>query len=128
MAKSEKQSAAAEAAQVDDNVIVDSQLDEVSAGDGAEPADENPAADGGSTTDKKSEQTPVKKSEAKPKPKAEAKPKAASTILEQVGKAAIKEHGLKEVFVTSDGTTFKLESDAKGHAANLKDKKVTKIV
>ena len=49
------------------------------------------------------------------------------TILEKVGKTAIKEHGLPEVFVTSDGTVFRTDNDARNYAANLQDKSILKI-
>lgn len=58
------------------------------------------------------------------------KPAAAKktlSVLEKVGKTAIREHGLAEVYVTSDGQAFRMESDAKNHAANLKDREVLKV-
>lgn len=53
--------------------------------------------------------------------------KTASSILEKVGKTIIRERGYAEVFVTSDGQVFRLESDAKNHARNLKDREVLKV-
>lgn len=49
------------------------------------------------------------------------------SVLEKVGKAAIKEHGLKEAFVASDGTVFRTENDAKNYAANLKNKSILTV-
>ena len=49
------------------------------------------------------------------------------SVLEKVGKAAIKEHGLKEAFVASDGTVFRTENDAKNYALNLKKKEVLRV-
>lgn len=68
----------------------------------------------------KTETAAAKKSKA-------AETKKASSVLEKVGKNAIREHGLAEVFVTADGQVFKLESDAKNHARNLKDREVLKV-
>ena len=48
-------------------------------------------------------------------------------MLEKVGKAAIKEHGLAKAFVTSDGTVFRTENDAKNYAANLKNRSILKV-
>ena len=48
-------------------------------------------------------------------------------ILEKVGKAAIKEHDLKQVYVANDGTVFRTESDAKNYAANLKIKTILTV-
>jgi hypothetical protein len=53
--------------------------------------------------------------------------KNGGSVLEKVGKAAIKEHGLAQVFVTSDGTVFRTENDAKNYATNLKDKNVVEV-
>lgn len=50
-----------------------------------------------------------------------------NNVLEKVGKTAIKEHELPQVFVTSDGTVFKTENDAKNYAVNLKDKSILNI-
>lgn len=50
-----------------------------------------------------------------------------TSVLEKVGKAAIQEHGLAEVFVTSDGMVFKQESDAKNHAANLSNRSILTV-
>ena len=49
------------------------------------------------------------------------------SVLEKVGKRAIKEHGLKEVFVTSDGTVFRNDHDAKNYAFNLKNKTILNV-
>lgn len=48
-------------------------------------------------------------------------------ILEKVGKSALKEHGLSEVYVTKDGTVFRTENDAKNYALNLKSRAVLKV-
>lgn len=48
-------------------------------------------------------------------------------MLEKVGKAAIKEHGLKEVFVTADGVVFRAENDAKNYALNLKNRSILNV-
>ncbi len=53
--------------------------------------------------------------------------KEGGSVLEKVGKAAIKEHGLAEVFVASDGTVFRTENDAKNYAINLKDKSILTV-
>lgn len=53
--------------------------------------------------------------------------KDGGSVLEKVGKAAIKEHGLAKVFVTSDGTVFRTENDAKNYAANLKNRSILKV-
>lgn len=50
-----------------------------------------------------------------------------NTVLEKVGKTAIKEQGLKEVFVASDGTVFRTENDAKNYAFNLKNKSILTV-
>lgn len=55
------------------------------------------------------------------------KGKSASSVLEKVGKTIIRERGYAEVFVTADGQAFRLESDAKNHARNLKDREVLKV-
>ena len=49
------------------------------------------------------------------------------SVLEKVGQAAIKEHGFKQVFVTSDGQVFSLENNAKNHAANLKNRSILTV-
>lgn len=53
--------------------------------------------------------------------------KDGGSVLEKVGKAAIKEHGLTKVFVTSDGTVFRTENDAKNYATNLKNRSIFKV-
>lgn len=53
--------------------------------------------------------------------------KSAFSVLEKVGKTIIRERGYAEVFVTADGQAFRLESDAKNHARNLKDREVLKV-
>lgn len=57
----------------------------------------------------------------------ETKQPKTTNALESVGKAAIKEHGCAQVFVTSDGVAFFQECDAKNHAANLKNKSITTV-
>ena len=53
--------------------------------------------------------------------------KSGVSVLEKVGQAAIKEHGFKEVFVTSDGQVFSLENNAKNHAVNLKNRTILTV-
>lgn len=53
--------------------------------------------------------------------------KDGGSALEKVGKAAIKEHGLAQVFVASDGTVFRNETDAKNYAANLKNRSILTV-
>ena len=48
-------------------------------------------------------------------------------MLEKVGKAAIKEHGLKEALVTADGVVFRTENDAKNYALNLKNRSILNV-
>lgn len=76
------------------------------------------------------------KPEAKGKAKTEAKgkgktkPKAkpeAGGALQSIGFDACKRHGLAEVWVTSDGQSFARQSDARNHAANLKDKQTINV-
>lgn len=73
------------------------------------------------------------KEEPKNVPEATTKPgtkptvKKSASVLESVGKAAMKEHGLSEAFVTSDGAVFRYESDAKNHAANLSNKSILNV-
>lgn len=55
------------------------------------------------------------------------KPEPAGGVLEKVGKAAIALHGFREVYVTSDGQAFPLQSDARSHAVDLADKKIIKV-
>ncbi|MBQ9076850.1 MAG: hypothetical protein IJY31_03300 [Muribaculaceae bacterium] len=74
------------------------------------PAEVVPAAE----SEKKTEKTATEKS-------------GRGSVLEKVGKAAIKEHGLKEAFVASDGTVFRTENDAKNYAANLKNKSILTV-
>ena len=53
--------------------------------------------------------------------------KSGGSVLEKVGKAAIKEHGLSQVFVASDGVVFRTENDAKNYAANLKNRSILTV-
>lgn len=53
--------------------------------------------------------------------------KSASSVLENVGKAAIARHGFGEVYVTSDGLAFRLRSDAQHHATDLACKDIIKV-
>lgn len=53
--------------------------------------------------------------------------KDGGSVLEKVGKAAIKEHGLAQVFVASDGIVFRNETDAKNYAANLKNRSILTV-
>ena len=80
----------------------------------AAPAEENAAAPAPEKVDKKADAA-----------KAEKKP--ADSVLQKAGKAAIARHGFKEVFVTSDGQAFPLQSDARHHAADLANKEIIKV-
>lgn len=73
------------------------------------------------------EQPVESKTETAAKKGKAAETKKASSVLEKVGKTAIREHGLAEAYVTADGQVFRLESDAKNHARNLKDREVLKV-
>lgn len=53
--------------------------------------------------------------------------KTENSVLENVGRAAIKRHGLEKAFVTSDGVVFRTENDARAYAANLKDKNIVEV-
>ncbi len=53
--------------------------------------------------------------------------KPTDSVLEKVGKAAIKRYGFKEVYVTSDGQVFSLHTDAASHAADLTNKEILKV-
>ncbi len=53
--------------------------------------------------------------------------KPTDSVLEKVGKAAIKRHGFKEVYVTSDGQVFPSHSDASNHAVDLTNKEILKV-
>lgn len=74
------------------------------------PAEVVPAAE----NEKKTEKTATEKKEG-------------GSALEKVGKAAIKEHGLAQAFVASDGTVFRNETDAKNYAANLKNRSILTV-
>ena len=78
----------------------------------------------GSETDKKQAAQPATGSETE---KTATDKTEGVSVLEKVGKAAIKEHGLKEAFVASDGTVFRTENDAKNYASNLKKKEVLRV-
>ena len=58
---------------------------------------------------------------------AENEKKSGGSVLEKVGKAAIKEHGLSQVFVASDGVVFRTENDAKNYASNLKNRSILTV-
>jgi len=50
-------------------------------------------------------------------------------VLAAVGRDILKSNPeLESVFVTADGQAFRLESDAKNHAANLKSQDVLKVI
>lgn len=53
--------------------------------------------------------------------------KKGGSVLEKVGRAAIEEHGLAEVFVAADGTVFRTENDAKNYAGNLKERSILTV-
>lgn len=74
------------------------------------PAEVVPAAE----NEKKTEKTATEKKEG-------------GSALEKVGKAAIKEHGLAQAFVASDGTVFRTENYAKNYAANLKNRNILTV-
>lgn len=59
--------------------------------------------------------------------KTQEKPKASVSVLEKAGIAALELNGLQKVWVTSDGQAFALESDARNHAANLKDSQIITV-
>ena len=65
--------------------------------------------------------------EAAPQTETVKEKKGGTSVLEKVGLAAIKEHGFKEVYVTSDGQVFSLENNAKNHAANLKNRSILTV-
>ena len=68
------------------------------------------------------------KAEAPKKEKvAEEKKAADNSILVKVGRAAMKRHGVKEVYVTSDGQTFAQKGNANAHARNLENKEVITV-
>lgn len=75
------------------------------------------------------EETTVAASESKESKKASKKKSEAKacTIMEKVGREAMKQHGLSEVYVTSDGQAFAQKSDAMNHAANLKNQEVVTV-
>lgn len=74
------------------------------------PAEVVPAAE----SEKKTEKTATEK-------------KDGGSALEKVGRAAIEEHGLAEVFVASDGTVFRTKNDAKNYAGNLKERSILTV-
>ena len=84
-------------------------------------AEVNPTAQEGQ--ENQNTEATADKSEGGGKKKAAHKPKAeSSSALKSVGLDACKRHGLKQVWVASDG-----QSDAKAHAANLQSKDIIKI-
>ena len=50
-----------------------------------------------------------------------------NTIFVKVGRAAMKRHGLKEVYMTSDGQVFAQKGNANSHARNLENKEVITV-
>ncbi len=58
---------------------------------------------------------------------AKVKKAADNSILVKVGRAAMKRHGVKEVYVTSDGQAFAQKGNANAHARNLENKEVITI-
>lgn len=50
-----------------------------------------------------------------------------NSILVKVGRAAMKRHGVKEVYVTSDGQAFAQKGNANAHARNLENKEVITV-
>lgn len=80
---------------------------------------------------KKEEKTAEVQTAAENETKATEQPatdkKDGGSVLEKVGKAAIKEHGLEKAFVASDGTVFRTENDAKNYAANLKNRSILTV-
>lgn len=68
------------------------------------------------------------KEEKAVKAKAEDTQKTQSnSVLVNVGRAAMKRHGLKEVYVTSDGQVFAQKGNANSHARNLENKEVITV-
>lgn len=65
--------------------------------------------------------------ENKGKGKNKGKSTSAGNTLRSVGQAACKRAGLPEVWVTTDGMAFGLETDAKAHAQNLPSKEIQKV-
>lgn len=77
-------------------------------------------------TAKTTEKTPTK-GKAKTAAKGESQGAQSGGMLQGIGKELCKRHALAQVWVTSDGQGFGQESDAKAHAQNLKDKKITEV-
>ena len=50
-----------------------------------------------------------------------------NSVLVKVGRAAMKRHGVKEVYVTSDGQVFAQKGNANAHARNLENKEVITV-
>lgn len=51
----------------------------------------------------------------------EASEDARTSVLENIARRTMREHGLERVYVTSDGTAFYTRHDAHNHARNLVD-------
>lgn len=84
----------------------------------AEATIEQPAA-----AEVKTEAKPKKQAKTAKEAPAEAEPAQLSRQkLQECGRAAVKRHGLREAWVTSDGQVFAQEGDAKNHARSLKVK------
>lgn len=58
---------------------------------------------------------------------AKVKKVADNSVLVKVGRAAMKRHGVKEVYVTSDGQVFAQKGNANAHARNLSNKEVITV-
>ena len=74
----------------------------------------------------KAEATKEKKPAKEEKP-AKVEKATDNTVFVKVGRAAMKRHGLKEVYVTSDGQAFAQKGNANSHARNLENKEVITV-
>ncbi|MBR5899333.1 MAG: hypothetical protein IKZ14_07705 [Muribaculaceae bacterium] len=73
------------------------------------------------------EKKPAKAEATKEEKPAKVEKATDNTIFVKVGRAAMKRHGLKEVYVTSDGQTFAQKGNANSHARNLENKEVITV-
>ena len=73
------------------------------------------------------EENKTKAEATKEEKPAEVKKTTDNTIFVKVGRAAMKRHGLKEVYVTSDGQVFAQKGNANSHARNLENKEVITV-
>ena len=89
----------------------------------AEPAKEEKPAKAEPTKEEK----PAKVEATKEEKPAKEEKATDNTIFVKVGRAAMKRHGLKEVYVTSDGQAFAQKGNANSHARNLENKEVITV-